>query len=289
MSTLTEVQRTLLPTEEDVAFYEEHGWWISPRILSDEEIEDARFGADRYYAGERDATMLLDAGTDWTQERGDILRQNDYVSLQIEELRGLVHHQVVAATAAMLARTPSVRLFHDQLIWKPPQVHADVSTVGWHTDIAYWKTCSSRNLITAWIPFQTVTEEMGPMMVLDGSHRWEGNDQLEFFHHPKLEEIAEHIQRPAGEMKAVPLLLERGQVSYHHCRTIHGSQPNRSDRPRVALAVHMQDADNHYEPNVDEHGKLLSHLNDFVVRKDAEGHPDYDDPDVCPLLWSDAR
>lgn len=289
MAALTDVQQTLLPTEEDIAFYQEHGWWLSPPILTHEEIEDARFGADRYYAGERDAVLLVDAGTDWTEARGNVLRQNDYVSFQIEELGGLVHHPLVTATAARLAQTPSVRLFHDQLIYKPPQVDASVSTVGWHTDIAYWKTCSSRNLITAWIPFQTVTEEMGPMMVLDGSHHWEGNDRLEFFHHPNLDEIAERIERPAGEIEAVPLLLERGQVSFHHCRTIHGSQPNRSDQPRVALAVHMQDAENRYEPNVDESGNRLSHLNDFLVRKDENGYPDYGDPDFCPVLWREEQ
>src|SRR5262245_11646259 len=137
--TLTETQLALLPTEADVRFYEEHGWWLSPPILIGEEIEDARFGADRYYSGERDSVLLLEAGTDWTEERGDVLRQNDYVSLQMDELRRLVHNPLIGASAALLARTPEVRLFHDQLIWKPGSVQASASTVGWHTDIAYWR------------------------------------------------------------------------------------------------------------------------------------------------------
>jgi ectoine hydroxylase-related dioxygenase (phytanoyl-CoA dioxygenase family) len=229
--------------------------------------------------------LLLEAGTDWTEERGNVLRQNDYVSLQVEELRRLVHHPLLAATAARLARTGEIRLFHDQLILKPPQARPSDTAVGWHTDIAYWKTCSSRNLITAWVPFQPVTEDMGPMLVLDGSHRWEGNDRLEFFHESALDEIAERIRSNGATMEPVPMLLERGQVSFHHCRAIHGSRPNTSDRDRAALAIHLQDEANRYLPATDADGKRLSHLNDFLCRKDSDGNPDYRDGEVCPVLW----
>jgi ectoine hydroxylase-related dioxygenase (phytanoyl-CoA dioxygenase family) len=276
----------LLPTEQDIAFYEEHGWWVSSPILDEGAIADARFGADRYYEGERDSVLLLRAGTDWDQSRGNVLRQNDYVSLQIEQLWQLVHHPVVARTAAVLARTPQVRLFHDQLIYKPPQLAGAAGTVGWHTDIAYWKTCSSRNLITAWIPFQSVTSDMGPMTVLDRSHLWDGNDHLEFFHDSDLGSVEERINRGRQLFEPVPLLMDVGQVSFHHCRTIHGSRPNTSDRPRLALAVHMQDEANRYVPATDTSGRLLTHLNDFLCRKDRGGHPDYSDPAVCPVLWS---
>lgn len=273
-------------TEEDIRFYEEHGWWVSPPILSQEELDEAWFGAERYYGGDRDEVLLLEAGTDWHPGLGDVLRQNDYVSLQVDELRRLVHHRVIARTAAALARSSEVRLYHDQLIYKPPQTAPSAATVGWHTDIAYWKTCSSRNLITAWIPFQTVTAQMGPMTVLDRSHRWTGNDQLEFFHEPDLRVIEERIDPNGETVREVPLLLEAGQVSFHHCRTIHGSKPNTADVPRVALAVHMQDDTNTYAPNVDEQGRRLSHLNDFLCRKGPDGNPDYADPVVCPVLWS---
>lgn len=280
-----DAESALLPTEDDVRFYEQHGWWISPRIVPDELIDDARFGVERYYEGERDEVLLFEAGTDWNPSRGNVLRQNDYVSLQIEQLRRLVHHELIARTAAVLARTEQIRLFHDQLIYKPAQVEPAAATVGWHTDIAYWKTCSSRDMITAWIPFQPVTMDMGPMTVLDRSHRWSGNDYLEFFHDPDLGGIERRIDSNSDQMEEVPLLLGLGQVSFHHCRTIHGSKPNLSDRPRLALAVHMQDKDNRYIAAADAHGKPVTHLNDFLCRRDAAGNPDYADSAVCPVLW----
>ncbi len=287
--TLTAEQSALLPTEEDIGFYEEHGWWISPPILTQDEIDEARFGVERYYSGERDAALLIQAGTDWTEAAGNVLRQNDYVSLQVDELGQFIRNPLVAATAARLARTGQVRLFHDQLIYKPPHARPEDNTVGWHTDIAYWRTCSSKNMITAWIPFQDVTDDMGPMMVLDRSHRWAGNDRLETFHVPDLPALEARIEHAGEPMEAVPLLLKLGQVSYHHCRTIHGSRPNRSDRARLALAVHMQDQANHHLRSSDPDGERLTHLNDFMCRRDADGDPDYSDPEIFPVLWSEAR
>lgn len=286
---LTAEQSALLPTERDISHYEEHGWWISPPILTEEEMDEARFGVERYYSGERDVALLLQVGTDWTQAAGDVLRQNDYVSLQIEELRQFIHHPLVAATAARLARTPEIRLFHDQLIYKPPHARPADNTVGWHTDIAYWKTCSSQDMITAWIPFQDVTEDMGPMMVLDRSHRWAGNDRLETFHESDLEALEARIEHADQPMEPVSLLPNLGQVTYHHCRTIHGSRPNRSDRVRLALAVHMQDHANHHVRRTDPDGKRVTHLNDFMCGRDSSGDPDYSDPEIFPVLWSELK
>ena len=44
----------LLPGEEDVAFYEEHGYCVTPKVLPDDVIDAAIRGAERHWAGERD-------------------------------------------------------------------------------------------------------------------------------------------------------------------------------------------------------------------------------------------
>jgi len=41
--------------------------------------------------------------------------------------------------AAKLAGTEGIRLVHDQLIYKPPDV-GQASHIGWHQDLGYW-TC----------------------------------------------------------------------------------------------------------------------------------------------------
>lgn len=81
---LTEEQLALLPTEEDIAFYEEHGWYISKKVLSDDIISEAIQGSERFYRGERDGTLPTNTGfTDWKPEDGyDVVRNNEFISLR---------------------------------------------------------------------------------------------------------------------------------------------------------------------------------------------------------------
>lgn len=83
----------------------------------------------------------------------------------------------------------------------------------------------------------------------------------------------------------VPATLRRGQVSFHHCRTIHGSGPNRSGQPRRSLAVHLQPDDNRFESAAPAAG----HRNDDLCRRTATGEPDYTDPELFPRLWPRVR
>lgn len=276
----------LLPTEDDVAFYEEHGWFISDTVFSEERLQDANFGIQRFYLGERDRILPIRRGyLDWKPEDGDVLRQNDYVSLQNDEINDLVGVPLLAAIAGTLARTTSIRLFHDQLIYKPPTAEA-ATTVGWHSDRAYWRTCTSTDMLTAWIPFAGTTLAGGTLMYLDGSHRWPRVDELTTFSEQNHQSIEERYAALGFPIVRVPVELRPGQVGFHHCKLIHGSLPNSAAAPRIALAVHFQDAANRYTPATDDHGKPVVHVNDVLCRTDDGGAPDYGDPDICPTLWT---
>src|SRR3954447_5485848 len=101
--------KSCLPSTEDVAFYREHGYWVSPKIIPDDVLDEAMLGAERHYAGERDYPLLITGGyLDWRPEHGNVIRLNDYVSLQNEQLRELVHLDRIAAIAATLADTPTI-------------------------------------------------------------------------------------------------------------------------------------------------------------------------------------
>ena len=103
---LTPEQDELLPSQEDVAFYREHGWYISKHILTDEDIQEAIYGSQRHYAGERDAILPVSGGyLDWKPEHGDVLRQNDYVSLQNDQMRNLVFNPLIGAIASRPVRS----------------------------------------------------------------------------------------------------------------------------------------------------------------------------------------
>jgi ectoine hydroxylase-related dioxygenase (phytanoyl-CoA dioxygenase family) len=178
----------------------------------------------------------------------------------------------------------TIRLFHDQLICKSPGFE-DRTAAGWHVDAAYWQTCTSPRMLTAWIPLTSYDKNMGPIAVIPRSHRWPSHDWMTTFNEQNLAALERKIQSSGAVMEVKPILIAPGQVSFHHASTIHGSLPNRGCRPRLALTVHAQAGDNAYRRHVDCRGRLATHVNDALCRRTPAGYPDYSDPDICPVLW----
>lgn len=288
--TLTREQRALLPDDADVAFYEANGYYVSrDGVLPDALLAAAREGAERFYRGERDAVLPFDRGfSNWKPADGDGQRNNEFVSLQKRELRALAVFPLLGAIAARLSRSPSVRVLDDQLVYKPSDPRDARRTVtGWHADRAYWATCSSDRMITAWIPFHSVEMDRGPLVVMAGSHRWPGLQDVRFFNHQSLRELEETFRAQGREVRVVPMTLRKGQVSFHNCWTIHGSYPNTSGHPRLAFAVHLQDRDNHYRPYRNAEGREIHIFDEQLCRKLPSGDPDFGDPEVFPTVWSE--
>jgi Phytanoyl-CoA dioxygenase (PhyH) len=283
---LTSEQIALLPTAADIEFYEAHGWYVSPPIIPDDIIDRAIAGSERFYRGERDATLSVSEGfTDWKPGDTSAIRNNEFVSLQNRELRELALQPIIGAIAAKLARTSQVRLLDDQLVYKPPQDKGNASVVGWHADRAYWATCTSDRLLTAWIPFHDCDEAQGPLVVMDGSHRWPGLEHLRYFNQTNLAELEHRLSQEGRTVVKVPMALKKGQISFHNCWTIHGSYPNRSQARRLALAVHLQDYDNRYRLFTNAKGQEIHIFDEQLCRKLSNGDPDFSDPDIFPVLW----
>ncbi|MUG92008.1 phytanoyl-CoA dioxygenase [Scytonema sp. UIC 10036] len=284
---LSEEQLALLPTDEEVAFYEEHGWYISKKVIPDEIIDEAILGSEKFYRGERDATLPYSSGySNWKPGEPDAIRNNEFLSLQKKELRQLALQPIIGAIAARLTKSKRIRLFEDQLVYKAPQAKDGKGVVGWHTDRAYCSNCTSDNLLAAWIPFHDCDESIGPLVVIDGSHKWSGTDHLRCFNHPNLKETEKKFTQEGRMIVEVPMTLKKGQISFHHCGIIHGSYPNYSNSIRLAMAVHLQDDANRYQAYWNEKGEQIHHFLDRICRKLPNGNPDYTDPSVFPVLWS---
>ena len=286
---LTQEQQALLPTEEDVCFYEEHGWYISPPVIDESIIDQAIVGSQAFYRGVRDGVLPVETGySNWKPEDGDIIRNNEFVSLQKNELKQLALQPIIGAIAARLARTREIRILDDQLVYKPGAKPGRSlnNAVGWHSDRAYWSTCSSDKLLTAWIPFHDCDEARAPLVVLDKSHRWSGLQEMRHFNDPNLDGLTDKLNATGKQVVKIPMTLKKGQVSFHNCWTIHGSYPNRSPLHRQALAVHLQDRDNCYRPYSNPQGREIHIFDEQLCRTLPNGYPDFSDPQVFPVVWS---
>jgi hypothetical protein len=75
-------------------FYEEHGWYVSKKVVPDEVIDEAIAGSQRYYRGERDMQLPVNGGySDWKPGDGDTIRNN--TALQSRQLRKLALQPVI--------------------------------------------------------------------------------------------------------------------------------------------------------------------------------------------------
>lgn len=295
-SELGEDDRKLLPTQEDLRFYQEHGWYISKTLYSDAEIDDLVAASMRYWAGHRD--RLLEPKPPrieyWEPSQGDGARGNDYIFHEDDTFRRLLSKPIVAAIAAMLADTDQIRLLHSTLRYKPPHSRDMLSVVAWHFDRAYWQTHSSDKLLTAFIPLHDCGEDTGTIVMVDGSNTWTefsgftATRHLPFYErdHAEMEQfLDENAAANGSTVRKIPMVLRKGQMSFHHCRTYHGSGPNKSDQPRLVVSFHLQDRSNHWQEHHLPNGDLLIYKQDHLVRRTPEGHPDYSDPIICPVLW----
>ncbi|MFY0593569.1 phytanoyl-CoA dioxygenase family protein [Roseivirga sp.] len=290
LSKLLEEYKDLLPGNEDITFYQEHGWYITPVIIDEDTIDLARVAADEFYAGILDHTLMNgDRIANTSNDKGASIYNNEFVTLQKKGLANLGFHPLILATAAILSGSESIRLFADSLVTKKPSPEAQNNTVGWHTDKAYWPTCSSDQLLTAWIPMQDCTLDMGPLFHIDKSQQWKDNTDLKRFYSfnkQELNQLESHLKEVVSDYKEVPMLLKKGQVSFHNCNTIHASRPNISKVDRMALAVHFQDHANRYQKAYKANGELIEIGYDKLCRKDGVGNPDYSDPVIFPTLLS---
>jgi hypothetical protein len=292
---LTAADRELLPSDEDVASYATRGWYLTKQLLTDAEVDALLAATDRFYDGYRDRTLPARPPNlaYWEPSHGPVQRHNDYVHYESDEIRQILSKPLIGAVAARLAAAGQIRAWQATLIYKPPSGSETTNLVPWHMDRHYWQTCTSEQMLTAFIPFHSCGVEMGTITMIDGSHRWreiDGDDSTRHFAQRDRSELESILHQTAAHngthVNVIPMVIPKGHMSFHHCRIYHGSGHNISGRPRRAISFHLQPGDNQWRRFTRPDGSVVVYNNDVVVRKTSQGTPDYADPDYCPVLWS---
>jgi hypothetical protein len=293
--TLTDEEQALLPSDVEVAFYAEHGWYLTKKLFTDDEVDELVAASVRFYAGARDRTLPVRPPrlAYWQPGDGAVQRHNDYIHYESDAIARILRKPLIGAVAARLAQADEIRVFQSTLILKPPVPDEPTNVVPWHFDKHYWQTSTSDRMLTAFIPFHDCDEEMGTITMVDGSHRWKeiGADDSTTRHFAERDKaeleqlLAENAAHNGTEVRKVPMVIPKGHMSFHHCRTYHGSGRNRSDRPRRAISFHLQDGANEYRRFALSTGDIVAYNHDVVVRQTADGRPDYADPTYCPAIW----
>lgn len=256
MSFNSGLQQQCLPNEEDNRFFNESGYWVSPKIFSDEQLGQVIEAQEKIYRGQFETGR--EPICNWIEGKDNprSLRKTDNSHWSDMTLRALVLDPTIGNIAAKLMHADTIRLWHDQLLYKPGRGPGkETANVGWHQDYTYWQCCQEPSLITAWVAFTDVDLSNGCMQVVPRSHKW-GLVNVNNFFEQNLEKQQQEMIVPENEkFMTVPLAMKAGQVSFHHALTIHGSGPNSTDMPRRSIAVHLMTGDTRYQshPHGDRH------------------------------------
>jgi non-heme Fe2+,alpha-ketoglutarate-dependent halogenase len=112
----------------------------------------------------------------------------------------------------------------------------DPAYISWHQDSTYWGL-SHPDVMTAWIALSDVTIENGAMRMLPGSHLIDQLPHVDTFADNNLLTRGQEVQIDVDESKAADLPLKAGEMSLHHVRTVHSSNPNPTNDRRIGLAI----------------------------------------------------
>eukprot|EP01121_Diplochlamys_sp_Union-15-3_P000631 TRINITY_DN10538_c0_g1_i2.p1 TRINITY_DN10538_c0_g1~~TRINITY_DN10538_c0_g1_i2.p1 ORF type:complete len:301 (+),score=47.30 TRINITY_DN10538_c0_g1_i2:57-959(+) len=147
------------------------------------------------------------------------------------------HPAINVPSSQLLGEAPQkVRFWHDQLFCKP--AHSG-GCVAWHQDYSYWTRTKPLAHLTIHIALDDQTEENGCLFMVPGSHKWPliPITSLHFTDMDSIQTVLTEEQKK--QFKPVPMLLKKGEASFHHALTVHGSYGNKSAGPRRATVVNV--------------------------------------------------
>ncbi|MCM2577135.1 phytanoyl-CoA dioxygenase family protein [Streptomyces meridianus] len=230
----TETDRASLVTPEMREQYEKEGYFVLERVLTDEQLELLRGGA-QYSIDKLDAAMDA-AGVDTI---GINHRGKRYFSNMIYEDRPELRSFLFSDTTAQICKATlgeDAYLFWEQYVIKA----GDPDTAfAWHQDSGYVHE-DHDPYVTIWIALDDVTLDNGPVHLLPYSRSG-------------IKSYVKHITDPVtndrvcyfGSDPGVPMTAPAGSIVVFSSVVMHRSGPNLTDRNRrVYIAQYSQEVIN---------------------------------------------
>ena len=232
-------------SDEQIQLFREQGFVHGGRVLQEAQAEALRERLTVVMAG--DSAAQPDAVRNLTGDENNVVVQIVNIWEADDLFREHLYHPIICEMVRDLMGCEVIRVWHDQVQYKPPHVGGPTT---WHQDHPYWPIIQPADLVSAWVALEDATPENGCMSMVPRSHRWGPHKNgtigttADFLPDPDLSLL------PAGEqVHVVPCPVKAGEVLFHHCLTWHGAPPNRFKRGRPAIAVHYMPGYTRYEPS----------------------------------------
>lgn len=253
-----------------------------PQVLTAEELQQYGRALDEAVAKrKRNDTRRLEEKSAYEQS----FIQCQYLWEDFPAVRGLTFHQKIGELAATLIGAKSVRLWHDQALYKEAGGRATEA----HQDHPYWPI-AERDTLTVWIPLGDVDERTGCMGYVPGSHR-DAGEFIDIFSKPG---DGKRLEEKYAATPPVFVHCKAGDVIFHHGYTVHMAKPNNSDRTRrVYTMIYLRDgctrAGDRAHPSVDRCGVRVGEKIDSAATPIVWPLPQGGFPRPAPWPMDDRR
>ena len=223
-------------TDEQVAFYEEHGYLAGVRMFDDEQVERLRAELSELMSPAHAARELwYEFHSNESADPSRVLFHALGAWRIAPGFHDLLWNPRFTVPASQLLGGSAVRFWHDQLFCKPAR-HGGV--VAWHQDYSYWTRTTPLAHLTCWAGLDDSTRENGCVHYVPGSQRWPDLPVTGLAGDMEaIQSVLTDEQR--GRFKPVAIELKAGEASFHHPRMIHGSYANDTDQPRRATVINV--------------------------------------------------
>jgi hypothetical protein len=203
-------------TPEQIEFYQQNGYLAPVRVLAPGEAASLRAKLEAAEASRAGLGPLLRNKTHLVFTWLDALIRNANILDAVESLLG-----------------PNILCWGSSFFIKEPRNPAFVS---WHQDSTYWGL-EPADIVTAWVALSESNAENGALRVIPGTHLKEQLAHRDTFGANNLLSRGQEIAVEVDENQAVMLPLHPGEMSLHHVRLVHGSDPNPSGQRRAGFAI----------------------------------------------------
>src|SRR5690242_7244178 len=222
-------------SDEQVRFFHENGYLSGIRILSNAQVDRLRSELQELFDPKHPGNELFhEFHSNESPDPSRVLFHALGAWRIKPGFHDLLWHPAFTVPASQLL-DGAVRFWHDQLFCKPAR-HGGV--VAWHQDYSYWTRTTPLAHLTCWIGLDDSTRENGCLHYVPGSHKWPDLPKpvlaggLEESRRSLPEELQKKFNPVAVEMK-------KGEASFHHARTMHGSGANDTPQPRRATVINL--------------------------------------------------
>ncbi|MGB9416673.1 MAG: phytanoyl-CoA dioxygenase family protein [Acidobacteriaceae bacterium] len=158
----------------------------------------------------------------------------------LESFHALPHHAALKRVMNLLVGEPA--LVHPKPIGRLIFPRCERLTVHAHQDYEFMG--GDPEFFTVWIPLHDCPIEVGPLRILEGSHRYGVQQhQKENLHVPEIRGGEEKGQKWVGGP------MYSGDVLIFHSLTVHAASPNTSGRMRLSLDCRFQNAQRVLNPS----------------------------------------